>query len=172
MVLEPRFSLRHVEYFYSVCAYVWCDVNFAYTLFVCIATTSSEVTSNLNIILVPGISSPKQVVPLITLFYLIMFDVNHCDMLRLIWWDLIGFPSIVYSPPRKQMNYWVDLLLLYKVLGIYCFIMIKFQLCCCLIIAHDKIILLIGTWRTTRENSATTSVVMRTSLLYIQWMDR
>jgi hypothetical protein len=33
-----------------------------------------------------------------------------------------------------------------------------FQLCCCLIIVHDKIILLIETWRTTRENSATTRV--------------
>jgi hypothetical protein len=38
--------------------------------------------------------------------------VNHFDMLRLIWWDLIGFPSIVYLIPCKQMNYWVDLLLL------------------------------------------------------------
>jgi hypothetical protein len=36
--------------------------------------------------------------------------------------------------------------------------MIMFQLCCCLIIFHDKIILLIGTWRTTRENRATTRV--------------
>jgi hypothetical protein len=36
--------------------------------------------------------------------------------------------------------------------------MIMFQLCCCLIIVHDKIILLIGTWRTTQENSATTRV--------------
>ena len=36
--------------------------------------------------------------------------------------------------------------------------MIMFQLCCCLIIVHDKIILLIGTWKTTRENSATTRV--------------
>jgi hypothetical protein len=35
--------------------------------------------------------------------------------------------------------------------------MIMFQLCC-LIIVHDKIILLIGTWRTTWENSATTRV--------------
>jgi hypothetical protein len=43
-----------------------CDVNFAYTMFVCIATTSSEVTSHLKIILVPGISSARQVVPLTT----------------------------------------------------------------------------------------------------------
>jgi hypothetical protein len=28
-----------------------------------------------------------------------------------------------------------------------------------LIIVHDKIIMLLGTWRTTRENSATTRVV-------------
>jgi hypothetical protein len=26
------------------CSYVWCDVNFAYTMYVCITTTSSEVT--------------------------------------------------------------------------------------------------------------------------------
>jgi hypothetical protein len=37
--------------------------------------------------------------------------------------------------------------------------MIMFQLCCCLIIVHDKNILLIGTWRTTRQNSATTRVM-------------
>jgi hypothetical protein len=36
--------------------------------------------------------------------------------------------------------------------------MIMFQICRCLIIVHDKIILLIGTWRTTQENSATTRV--------------
>jgi hypothetical protein len=35
--------------------------------------------------------------------------------------------------------------------------MIMFQLCC-LIIVLDKIILLIGTWTTTRENSTTTRV--------------
>jgi hypothetical protein len=36
--------------------------------------------------------------------------------------------------------------------------MVMFQLCCGLIVVHDKIILLIGTWRTTLENSATTRV--------------
>jgi hypothetical protein len=36
--------------------------------------------------------------------------------------------------------------------------MIMFQLYCCLIIVYDKIILLIGTWRTSQENSATTRV--------------
>jgi hypothetical protein len=46
---------------------------FAYTIFVCIATFSSEVMSHLKIILVPGISSPRQVVPLITSFYPAMF---------------------------------------------------------------------------------------------------
>jgi hypothetical protein len=37
-------------------------------------------------------------------------------MLRLICWVLIDFSSIVYPPPCKQMNYWVDLLLIYLVL--------------------------------------------------------
>jgi hypothetical protein len=52
-------SLRYIEHYYAVCSYVWCDVNFSYTMFVCIATTSSEVTSHLKIILVPEISSPR-----------------------------------------------------------------------------------------------------------------
>jgi hypothetical protein len=47
------------------------------------------------------------------------------------------------------MNYWVDMLLLYLVLGNICYIMIMFQFCCCLNYVHDKIIMLIGTWRTT-----------------------
>jgi hypothetical protein len=38
----------------------------------------------MKIILVPGISSPGQVVPLITPFYLIMFAINHSDTLRVI----------------------------------------------------------------------------------------
>jgi hypothetical protein len=42
-------------------------------MFVCIAITSSEVTSHLKSKLVPGISSPRQVVPLITSFYPVMF---------------------------------------------------------------------------------------------------
>jgi hypothetical protein len=50
-------------------------LNFAYTMFVCIATSSSEVTSHLKTKLVRylGISSLRQVVPLITFLYLIMF---------------------------------------------------------------------------------------------------
>jgi hypothetical protein len=46
---------------------------FAYTMFVCIATFSGEDTSHLKSKLVPGIASPRQVVPLITSFYLLMF---------------------------------------------------------------------------------------------------
>jgi hypothetical protein len=52
-------------------------------MFVCIATTSSEVTSHLKIILVPRISSPKQVVPLITSFTPHVL-INHNDLHRLI----------------------------------------------------------------------------------------
>jgi hypothetical protein len=55
-------------------------------LSICIAMNRSEVTSHLktNLVKYLGISSLRQVVPLITLLYLIMFYVNHCDMLRLI----------------------------------------------------------------------------------------
>jgi hypothetical protein len=109
---------------------------------------------------VPRISSHRQVVPLITLLYLIMFSGNHCDMLRLIWWDPIGFPSFVYPTPCRQMNYWVYLLLLYLVLGIN----VTSELWSCsnfvvvLIIVHDKIIMLIWRWSLTWDNSATTRV--------------
>ena len=34
MILEATILLRHVEYYYVVCAYVWCDVNFVYAMFV------------------------------------------------------------------------------------------------------------------------------------------
>jgi hypothetical protein len=44
-------------------------------MFVCIATFRSEVTSHLKSKLVPGISSPRQVVPLITFIYPIMFSI-------------------------------------------------------------------------------------------------
>jgi hypothetical protein len=44
--------------------------------------------------------------------------VNHFDMLKLICWNLIVYPSFVYPTPCKQINYWVDLLLLYLVLGL------------------------------------------------------
>jgi hypothetical protein len=84
VVVEPRFLLRYVQHYYAVCHYVWCDVNFAYTIFICISTSSSEVTSHLKTKLVPrnleskascalGHSSLPNNVP-----------VNHCDMLRLI----------------------------------------------------------------------------------------
>jgi hypothetical protein len=73
VILVPTISLQRVDYYYADCSYVWCDVNYAYTIFVCISTTSSEVTSHLKIILVLGISSPRQVVPLITFTYPIMF---------------------------------------------------------------------------------------------------
>jgi hypothetical protein len=41
VVLVSTISLRNVEYYYVVYSYVWCNVNFAYTMFVCIATAST-----------------------------------------------------------------------------------------------------------------------------------
>jgi hypothetical protein len=86
---------------------------------------------------------------------------NNCDMLELNWWGLISFPGIVYPTRYKQMNYWVDLLLLYLVLAL---IYVTFELWSCsnydvvMIIVHDKIIMLIGTCSLTWDNSATTRV--------------
>jgi predicted ferric reductase len=52
------------------------------------------------------------------------------------------------------------MLLLYVVLGMEIYIIHDYTFIINLLfIVHDKIIMLIGTWRTTRENSATTRVV-------------
>jgi hypothetical protein len=83
VVLEPRFSLRCVEYYYAVCAYVWCDVNFACTMFVCIATISSEVTSHLKNKLVTGNLKSQASCALDHFSLLNNVPINHCDMLRL-----------------------------------------------------------------------------------------
>jgi hypothetical protein len=73
VVLDPTTSLRRVDHYYSVCTYVWCDVNFVYNMSVCIAMASSEVTRIRRITLVTGISSARQVVPLIHFCYPIIF---------------------------------------------------------------------------------------------------
>jgi hypothetical protein len=86
-------------------------------MFVCMSTISRVVTSHLKNMLVPG-NLESQASGALDHFSLPNnVSVNHCDMLRLILWDLLGFSSIVYPPPCKQMNYWVVLLLLYLVLG-------------------------------------------------------
>jgi hypothetical protein len=77
---------------------LWCNVTISIIfLNVCIATSSCALDHY---------SLPNNVL------------VNQCDMLRFILWGLIGYPSFVYPTPCKQMNYWVDLLLLYLVLGL------------------------------------------------------
>jgi hypothetical protein len=53
-------------------------------MFVCIATTSSAVASHLKIILVTGISSARQVVPLITFVYPIIFFIITIQCIGLI----------------------------------------------------------------------------------------
>jgi hypothetical protein len=73
VILEPTISLRRVDYYYIVYSYVWYDVNFTYTMFVCIATFSSEDMCHLKSKFVPGISSARQGVPLITYYYPLMF---------------------------------------------------------------------------------------------------
>jgi hypothetical protein len=73
MILVPMILFQYIDHYYVFCIYVWCDVNFAYVMFVCIDTFSSEDTCHPKSKLVPGISRPRQVVPLITSFYPFMF---------------------------------------------------------------------------------------------------
>jgi hypothetical protein len=84
VVLEPRFSLGRVDHTYVVCSYVWCDVNFACTMFVCIATNSSEVMSHVKTKLVPRNLESKASCALDHSSLPNNVSVNHCDMLRLI----------------------------------------------------------------------------------------
>jgi hypothetical protein len=74
-------------------------------MFVCIDTSSSEVTSHVKTKLVPRNLESKANCDLDHSSLPNNVPVNHCGMLRLICWDLIGFPSIVCPPPCKQMNY-------------------------------------------------------------------
>jgi hypothetical protein len=83
VILEPRISLQHIEHYYVVCSYVWCDVNFSYAMFICIATNSSEVTSHLKTKLVPGNLESKASCALDHFSLPNNVLVNHCDMLML-----------------------------------------------------------------------------------------
>jgi hypothetical protein len=85
VILEPRILLRCVNHYYAVYSYVWCDVNFDYTMFVCITTSSSEVMNHLKTKLVPGCLKYKACCAL-DHFFSLPNNVpgNHCDMLRLI----------------------------------------------------------------------------------------
>jgi hypothetical protein len=76
--------LRHVDHYYAVYAYVWCDVNFSYTMFVCIATISSKVTRILKYKLVPGDLKSKASCALDHSFLPNNVPIIHGDMLRLI----------------------------------------------------------------------------------------
>jgi phosphatidylserine synthase len=61
------------RFYYIFCLYVWCDVNFTFILclLVLLRLARGHVTSEKQV--VPGIPSPRQVVPLITSFYPAMF---------------------------------------------------------------------------------------------------
>jgi hypothetical protein len=76
-------------------------------MFACIATFRSEDTYHLKSKLVPGISSPRQVVPLITSFLPSHVLINHNDLHRLILMDPIGYPSLTIFIPCLPLNFWV-----------------------------------------------------------------
>jgi hypothetical protein len=87
VILERMISLRCVQYYHAFCSDVWCDVNFSYTMFVCIA--SSRRASDLG----PRYSAGgkywagahwRQVVPLTTFIYPIMFSIITLACLGLI----------------------------------------------------------------------------------------
>jgi hypothetical protein len=81
-------------------------------------------------------------------------------VLRLILWDLIDY--LVYLPYTLHTNELLDSVAIALPgfeINVTTELWSHFIIIVALFIAHDKIILLIGTWRTTWENSATIRVV-------------
>jgi hypothetical protein len=116
-------------------------------MFVYIATFSSEDTYHLKSKLVPGISSPRQVVPLITSFYPVMFWLIIMICIGWFWWDPISYLSLIIFIPCSPLNFWVVHVIALCGFGYrdihYSWSYFYYQL---LFIVHDKIIMLIGTW--------------------------
>jgi hypothetical protein len=75
VVLEPKILLRCIDHYYTICSHDWCDISFSYTMFVCIATSSSEVTSHLKTNLVKYVGNLKSQVNLMgpSRFFLVLF---------------------------------------------------------------------------------------------------
>jgi hypothetical protein len=46
VVLEPKISLRYVEYCHALCSDVWCDVNFPFTMFVVLMRVDEQATED------------------------------------------------------------------------------------------------------------------------------
>jgi hypothetical protein len=81
-------------------------------------------------------------------------------MLRLIWWDLIGYPNFVYLTPCKTNELLGRLAV--TLTGFEINVISELRSCSInivgLTIVHDKIIVLYRTWSLTWDNSATTRV--------------
>jgi hypothetical protein len=84
VVLETTIYLQRVEHYYAVCSYVRCNVNFSYTMLVCIAMNNSEVTRHLKTKLVPRNLESKASCALDHFSLPNNVPINHCDMLKLI----------------------------------------------------------------------------------------
>jgi hypothetical protein len=99
-----------VEYYHAFCSVVWCDVNFCYTMFVCIF--ASRQASYWGSKCSAGGdcwagARWRQVVPLITYIYPIMFLLIIMICIGYFCWDSIGYPSLTIFIPCLPLNFWV-----------------------------------------------------------------
>jgi hypothetical protein len=102
MILVPMISLCSVEYYHALCSMVWCDVNFCYTMYVCIDASRRASHRGSR-----GSAGGdcwagarwRQVVPLITSFYPVMFLLIIMISIGWFWWDPIGYPSLAIFIP-------------------------------------------------------------------------
>jgi hypothetical protein len=78
VVLKPRISLRCVDYCHAFCSYVWYDVNFSYAMSVCIVASRRESDRGPRYLVGGNYWAGahwRQVVPLTTFIYPIMFSI-------------------------------------------------------------------------------------------------
>jgi hypothetical protein len=160
VVLVSTISLRSVDYYYAVYSYVWCDVNFAYTMFVCISRLVWGHESSKDH---PGTWNLKSQASCVLDHLLLPIHVLiiHNDLHRLILMGSNRLPqfwlSLYLVLPLNTFGQY--LLLLIVVLGMeihYSWLHFYYLF---IATVHVKIIMLMGTWSDHPGNSATTRVL-------------
>jgi hypothetical protein len=112
VILVSTISLQRIDNYHALCSDVWCDVNFYYTMFVCIVASRRASHKGSR-----GSTGGdcwagarwRQVVPLITSFYTIMFLLIIMICIGQFWCDPIGCPSLAIFIPCLPLIFWVVL---------------------------------------------------------------
>ena len=117
VILVPTISFRRVDYYYVFYIHVWCDVNFPYTMSICIASSrrASDWGSRCSADRSCWAGAHwRQLVPLTTFYPIMFFNItNSCICLILMGPN--RSPKSEYLLPCLPVNHLGSLLLLYMV---------------------------------------------------------